>query len=93
LRKRGRHVQVGLLLADERETAIPMDLIISRELEILGSHGMAAHAYPPLLEMIRAGTLRPNALIRKMVSLDDAPAELEAMGRFQTLGVTVIDQF
>lgn len=93
LRKRGRHVQVGLLLADEREPAIPMDLVISRELEILGSHGMPAHAYPPLLEMIRAGKLRPKALIRKTVSLEQAPAELEGMGKVQTLGVTVIDRF
>lgn len=93
LRKRGRHVQVGLLLAEERETAIPMDLVISRELEILGSHGMQAHAYGPLLEMIRAGKLRPKSLIHRTVSLEQAPTELEGMGQFHTLGVTVIDRF
>jgi hypothetical protein len=43
--------------------------------------------------MIRAGKLHPKALIRKTVSLEQAPAELEAMGTFLTLGVTVIDRF
>ena len=93
LRKRGRHVQVGLLLADERETAVPMHLVISKELEIVGSHGMQAHAYAPLLQMILAGKLHPRQLIGKTVSLEQAPADLEAMGGFQTLGVSVIDRF
>jgi D-arabinose 1-dehydrogenase-like Zn-dependent alcohol dehydrogenase len=43
LRKRGRHVQVGLLPQPPR---VPMDVVVARELELLGSHGMAAHAYP-----------------------------------------------
>jgi alcohol dehydrogenase len=93
LRKRGRHVQVGLMLAAEREAVVPMNLVIARELEILGSHGMAAHQYGAVFEMIRAGTLQPRLLVKKTVALDQAPAELEAMGRFNTLGATVIDRF
>ncbi len=37
-----------------------MDRVIALELEILGSHGMAAHAYPPMLEAVRADVLRPD---------------------------------
>ena len=93
LRKRGRHVQVGLMLAGDRETELPMAQVIAKELEIYGSHGMQAHAYGPLLEMIRQGRLQPRRLVRKTVSLAEAPAELIAMGNFSGVGVTVIDRF
>jgi alcohol dehydrogenase len=41
LRKRGRHVQVGLM---PDPATVPMDTVIARELALLGSHGLAAHA-------------------------------------------------
>ena len=93
LRKRGRHVQIGLLLADEANPKLPMTEVISKELEILGSHGMPAHRYGAMLEMIMAKRLEPARLIGKTVSLDEAGAELEAMGHFAQQGVTVIDSF
>jgi alcohol dehydrogenase len=93
LRKRGRHVQVGLMVADDKNAPLPMDQVIAKELEILGSHGMQAHAYGPMLEMIRAGTLAPKRLIGKTVTLEESLVELEAMGDFRGLGVTVINQF
>jgi alcohol dehydrogenase len=91
--KRGRHVQVGLMLAEDQDAAVPMGPVIGRELEIVGSHGMAAHGYPALLAMIRAGRLQPARLIGKTVTLAEAPAELVALGTFQGTGVTVIDRF
>ncbi len=93
LRKRGRHVQVGLMLADHRHPAIPMDKVIANELEIYGSHGMQAHQYPRLLAMIRAGKLFPEKLIGKTVSLEEALVELTQMNSFSGTGITVIDKF
>ncbi len=93
LRKRGRHVQVGLMLAEDKDAALPMNLVISRELEILGSHGMPAHAYGAVLELMQAGKLHPEQLVHKTISLEEAPGELEAMGRFTSIGATVIDRF
>ena len=93
LRKRGRHVQVGLLLGDERHPAVPMSRVIAHELEILGSHGMQPHRYPALLAMIAAGKLNPERLIGKRISLDQAPEELIGMSNFQGVGVTVINRF
>ena len=87
LRKRGRHVQVGLLPEPPR---VPMDLVIARELELLGSHGMAARAYPELLALVEAGKLRPGDLVTREIGLDDAPAALVAMGEAGPPGVTVI---
>ncbi|MFB7994130.1 zinc-dependent alcohol dehydrogenase family protein [Streptomyces sp. NPDC056002] len=88
LRRRGRHVQVGLL---PRDPVVPMGRVIGLELELLGSHGMAAHAYPRMLETVRAGVLRPDLLVTSAITLDAAPAALEAMGTTPGAGVTIIE--
>jgi D-arabinose 1-dehydrogenase-like Zn-dependent alcohol dehydrogenase len=87
LGKRGRHVQIGLLPDPPR---VPMDLVIGRELELLGSHGMAAHAYPEMLALVATGRLQPGRLISSRIALDDAPAALAAMSDGSPSGVTVI---
>ena len=93
LRKRGKHIQVGIMEAGKHMTPIPIDKVIGRELEIIGSHGMQAHRYSEMLEMIRTGKLEPQRLIGKTVSLEDAVTELVDMNSFSGTGVTVIDRF
>ena len=93
LRRRGRHVQVGLMTGDHRNSAVPMNLVIARELAILGSHGMQAHRYPELLAMIQAGRLRPDRLVGKRISLEESLGALVRMDSFSGTGVTVIDRF
>jgi alcohol dehydrogenase len=93
LRKRGRHVQVGLLAGDDYLPRLPMHLVIGRELEICGSHGLQAGRYADLLALIASGRLNPRALIGKTIPLEDAPAALEKMGQFGTVGITLIDRF
>ena len=61
LRRRGRHVQVGLLLGDASTPPLPMDQVVAHELEIYGSHGMAAHEYPAMLALIEDGTLEARS--------------------------------
>src|SRR5262245_12049720 len=87
LRKRGRHVQVGLLPDPPR---VPMDLVIGRELELLGAHGMAAHAYPEMLALVAAGRLRPDRLVTSRIGLSEAPAALVALSDGSPVGITVI---
>jgi alcohol dehydrogenase len=93
LRKRGRHVQVGLMLADHAAPAIPMAQVIANELEIVGSHGMQAHRYGAMLEMILAEKLSPQRLVGRRVNLEESIAVLMAMDRFEGTGVTVLDRF
>src|SRR6476620_2083628 len=73
LRRRGRHVQVGLLPAVAGRPALPMEWVVAHELEIRGSHGMQAHRYPALLGLIAAGRLDPARLVTGEIPLDDAP--------------------
>ena len=91
VRKRGRHVQVGLMLGENASAAVPMDLVIAHELEILGSHGMAAHEYPAMLELIVSGALDPLALVGRTITLDEAPRALAEMAATPHSGMTVIE--
>jgi alcohol dehydrogenase len=93
LRKRGRHVQIGLLAGDQANPPLPMGRVIGWELELYGSHGMAAHAYPEMFEMIASGKLQPGRLIGEHIPLDDAPGALMDMDTFPGIGITVIDSF
>ncbi len=88
LRPRGRHVQVGLLPPAQGRPVVPMDRVLALELELLGSHGMAAHAYPELLGLVVAGRLRPQDLVTRTVDLDGAADALRDVGREP--GTTVI---
>ncbi len=90
LARNGRHVQVGLLAGGDAEPALPLHLLISRELELIGSHGMAAHAYPAMLRMVSDGQLNPAQLITRHISLDDAPHALATMVTHAHPGVTII---
>ena len=90
LRRRGRHVQVGLLPAAQGRPALPMDLVIAYELELRGSHGMAAHAYPELLRLVTAGMLRPAELITRTIGLDEVPHALATMDRPAPGGMCLI---
>lgn len=88
LRKRGRHVQVGLVA---EPVDVPLQAVMARELQLLGSHGLAAHAYPALLDLVSRGRLRPGLLVRRTIGLDEAPAALAGMGSGGPAGVTLID--
>ncbi|GMA18703.1 zinc-dependent alcohol dehydrogenase family protein [Arsenicicoccus piscis] len=79
LRRRGRHVQAGLLLGDDATPPIPMDRVIAEELEIYGTHGLAAADYPAMLELVASGAVPLDRLVGRVVGLDDAPAALMAM--------------
>jgi alcohol dehydrogenase len=88
LRPRGRHVQVGLLVGDDASTALPMDLVVGRELAVLGSHGMPAVDYPALLELVADGRLRPDRLVTRRIGLEDAG---RALAEMSGTGITLVE--
>lgn len=93
LKKQGKHLQTGLMTGDHKHPQIPMDLVIAKELEIIGSHGMQAHRYPEMFNMIESGKLKPELLIQKTISLPEAAVALPAMDQFELSGVQIINQF
>ena len=91
LRPRGRHVQVGLLSPATTSDPVPMHRVIARELEVLGSHGMAAKDYSDLLALVSSGRIRPDLLVTRTIGFDDVPAAFAEFGSpDQHPGVTVL---
>ncbi|MGI4894521.1 MAG: zinc-binding dehydrogenase [Janthinobacterium lividum] len=90
LRRRGRHVQIGLLPATLGRPAVPMDVVIARELQILGSHGMAAHDYPRLLNLVGRPSYPLQHLVTRELPLNTGPQALVDVGNAATAGITVL---
>ncbi|MFI7493852.1 zinc-dependent alcohol dehydrogenase family protein [Kocuria sp. M4R2S49] len=91
LRRRGRHVQIGLLPPVEGHPRVPMARVIGWELDLLGSHGMAAADYPAMMSLIEQGALQPQRLIERTIGLEEAAALLPAFDRATVAGMTMID--
>ena len=91
LRRRGRHVQVGLLPTETGLSPVPMARAIAWELDLLGSHGMAAADYPGMLALIENGSLRPQDLIERVVDLGTAATLLPTFDQASPAGMTLID--
>ena len=93
LRKRGKHIQVGLMTDDHKHPIVPMDRILADELEIIGSHGMQAHKYSEMFKMISDGKLHPEKLIERTICLEEVTIALPNMNNFENKGVLVINSF
>ena len=91
LRRRGRHVQVGLLPSVDGHPAVPMDRVIAWELDVLGSHGMAGADYPDMMRLVETGTLRPQDLVERVVGLTEGARLLPLVDTAAPVGVTLID--
>ena len=91
LRRRGRHVQVGLLPPAAGAVAVPMDRVVAWELDVLGSHGMAAADYPAMLDLVARGRLRPDRLVRRTVGLAEAADLVASFDRATAAGITLVD--
>lgn len=91
LRRRGRHVQAGLLLGENATPPLPMDRVIAWELSIHGTHGLAARDYPHMLEL--AARVDLSSLVGRVVGLEEAGSALVGMDdpAERTVGVTVVD--
>jgi alcohol dehydrogenase len=91
LRRRGRHVQVGLFAPVDGGPRVPMGRVIAWELDVLGSHGMAAADYPEMLELVASGTLRPQDLLDRIIGLAEAAALVPTMDTAPRAGMVVLD--
>ena len=91
LRKRGKHIQVGLMTEDHANPEIPMPVIIANELEIIGSHGMQAHKYPEMFELIKSDKISLDRMISELITLEELTMQLPALHRKQTPGISVVE--
>ena len=78
------------MLGGDQDPPIPMSRVISYELQLFGTHGLAAHSYPALLAEIEAGTLAPQDLVARTIDLDEACEALTRMGERASVGITMM---
>ena len=91
LRRRGRLAQVGLLPPVSGHPRVPMSRVIGWELDVLGSHGMAAADYPGMMALIASGQLEPQRLVERTIGLEEAAALLPGFDRARVAGMTIVD--
>lgn len=91
LRRRGRLAQVGLLPPVDGHPRVPMSRVIGWELDLLGSHGMAAVDYPAMLDLVASGALQPQRLVERTIGLAEAAALLPVFDTATVAGMTIID--
>jgi threonine dehydrogenase-like Zn-dependent dehydrogenase len=72
---------------------VPIDLIVNKEIQLLGSRGMPVTEFPAMLRMVAAGHLDPGKLVTRRVPLEETGEVIAAMDDYETLGFTVIDRF
>jgi alcohol dehydrogenase len=70
-----------------------MARVIDWELDVLGSHGMAAVDYPGMMALIEQGSLQPQRLIERTIGLDEAAAMLPGFDRATVAGMTIVEPF
>jgi alcohol dehydrogenase len=70
-----------------------MGLVISRELELYGSHGIAASAYPEVFRMIEQRHVPLERIIGPHLGLEEVPRQLAAMGQFNGVGISLVHPF
>jgi D-arabinose 1-dehydrogenase-like Zn-dependent alcohol dehydrogenase len=94
LRKRGRHVQIGLTTQQEKgEVPLPIDRMVLMEIQFIGSSNMQAWRYPAMLGMVARGKLSPKALVTEILPIEKAFGVIEQMSSFQNVGISVVNQF
>jgi len=91
LARRGRHLQLGLLLTPTGLTEMPMARVIAWELDLLGSHGMAAKDYPEMLALVASGALNPSLLVKREISLEEGASALAELDKQAVGGITIIN--
>ncbi|MGB5205357.1 MAG: zinc-dependent alcohol dehydrogenase family protein [Eudoraea sp.] len=93
LRKRGKHIQIGLMTESHATPSIPMSLVVANELELLGSHGMQAHKYGEMFNFIDKAGINLGNMITETISLEEVPVHLPKMHENSSSGITVVNSF
>ena len=94
LRKGGRHVQIGITTkADAGYMRLPTDVLVYKELKIIGSLGMPSHRFDSMLPMIVKKQLKPGKLVTREISLAEVQSIFEGMSNSTVNGTFVVTDF
>lgn len=90
----GRHVQLGLTTKNEGGyVRLPVDMMVYKELKLIGSAGMPSHRFSSMLPMIVQGSLSPGKMVTREISLSEVESVFEDMTKAAATGTYVVTQF
>ncbi|MDF2654563.1 MAG: Galactitol-phosphate 5-dehydrogenase [Bacillota bacterium] len=69
VRKKGKVIQMGVFPAEKE--CIATDLILHKEIEYIGSRSQKPSSWEKSIELLAEGTVVPEVIVTKIVSLDD----------------------
>lgn len=94
LRKSGRHLQIGITTKKEAGwISIPIDLMVYRELQILGTLGMAPYRYTSMVPLVASGRLTPGKMVTGEIALSKVQSIFEGMTRNEVTGTYVVTDY
>ncbi|MEY4137826.1 MAG: hypothetical protein RLZZ371_8 [Pseudomonadota bacterium] len=94
LAKSGRHLQIGITTKNEAGyISLPVDMMVYKELKMIGSIGMAPHRYASMIPMIVNKQLTPGKMVSGEISLSQVESIFEGMTKSATTGTFVVTQF
>jgi D-arabinose 1-dehydrogenase-like Zn-dependent alcohol dehydrogenase len=94
LGKGGRHLQIGITTKNEAGyIRLPVDLMVYKELKMIGSLGMAPHRYASMIPMIVQKQLTPGKMVSREISLSEVEAIFESMTTSANTGTFVVTKF
>lgn len=85
-------VQVGLPLGGVTPL-VPMARVAGREIEIIGSHGLAASDMPAILALVEDGKFKPAKLVERECSLEEGAKAIESMDGASPVGMIMVTRF
>lgn len=90
----GRHLQIGMTTSAEGgAVSVPVDRMVTDEIEFHGSYGISPHEYEPMIDMMEAGRLHPGQIVTEEIALEDVPDTIERMDDYDTVGIPVVTAF
>lgn len=94
LRKGGRHLQIGLTTKKEAGyISVPVDLMVYRELKLIGTLGMAPHRYDAMVPLVANGRLTPGRMVTGEIGLSEVQGVFERMTRSEVTGTYVVTRY
>jgi propanol-preferring alcohol dehydrogenase len=94
LRKGGRHLQIGITTRNEAGwIKLPVDMIVYKELKIIGTLGMAPSRYGSMVPLVSQGKLHPGRMVNREISLSEVEGVFEDMTRSATTGTFVVTRY
>ena len=94
LAKSGRHLQIGITTKKEAGyVSLPVDIMVYKELKMIGSIGMSPHRYASMIPMVVQKQLTPGKMVSREISLSEVETNFESMTKSATTGTFVVTQF